>query len=183
MVKSTRRGFAGDDVTETEQFEEDVTSTEDESYVVVDTDSPHDIEVESTTITDDHRVVTKTETGDEEDFLAESEEGSAEVIDEDGESREGNRRGESVVVDEDGNEEDIELPEPEEETEEDREGSKPRRGTRSRKGSTDTVSEPEVEDVVELVDNSNRRFYGGKSPVHQDSIRAAVEVAMRDRRL
>ena len=96
MVKrrGTRRGAAGDDVTETEQFQEDVVAERDESFVVEDTDSDHTIETESTVITDDHEVVTSTEVGSEEDFVAESEEGDADTIDEDGrQGRRGNRKG------------------------------------------------------------------------------------------
>ena len=156
--KGTRRGFAGDDVTETEQFQDDVVAERDESFVVEDTDSDHTIETESTVITDDHEVVTSTEVGSEEDFVAESEEGDAETIDEDGRQgrrkglrRRGSRRGESVIMDEDGTTEEVDLPEPDE-----REGR--------RKG-------------------SRMGAYGGKSPEHQSSIKAAVSVAMSDRRL
>ena len=92
--KGTRRGFAGDDVTETKQFQDDVVAERDESFVVEDTDSDHTIETESTVITDDHEVVTSTEVGSEEDFVAESEEGDAETIDEDGrQGRQGRRKG------------------------------------------------------------------------------------------
>ena len=82
--KGTRRGSAGDDVTETEQFQDDVVAERDESLVVEDTDSDHTIETESTVITDDHEVVTSTEVGSEENFVAESEEGDADTINEDG---------------------------------------------------------------------------------------------------
>jgi hypothetical protein len=89
--KGTRRGFAGDDVTETKQFQDDVVAERDESFVVEDTDSDHALETESTVITDDHEVVTSTEVGSEEDFVAESEEGDADTINEDG--RQGRRKG------------------------------------------------------------------------------------------
>lgn len=171
-VKKTRRGFAGDDVTDNRDYQEEVVPEKDESYIVEDTDSPHEIDEESEVITDDHQVVIDEESGDEEDFVAESEDGDAETIDEDGEGREGRRgkkrrgskrrgvrrtrKGDSVlgsevadlVMNEEGDTEEVELPEPDEE----REG---RRGA----------------------------VYGGKSPEHQASIQAAVSIAMRDRRL
>ena len=168
--KGTRRGFAGDDVTDNQDYIEEVVPAEDDSYVVEGTDSPEDIEKESEIIDDQHNVVLVNDEGTEEEFMAESEDGEAELIDEDGgESREGRRRGRKsvrrgsrrgdtvdVVTDEEGNTEEVELPEPDE-----REGR--RRGIRrgSRRGSV----------------------YGGRSPEHQESIRAAVSVAMKDRRL
>ena len=173
--KGNRRGFAGDDVTDNQDYIEEVVPQEDDSYVVEGTDSPDTIETESEMIDDQHNVIIESDQGTEEEFLAESEDGEAEVIDEDGgESREGrrrgrnvarrgvrrgSRRGESVEVttDEEGNTEDVRLPEPDE-----REGR--RRGVRrggSRKGSV----------------------YGGRSPEHQESIRSAVAIAMKDRRL
>lgn len=172
MKKKHRRGFAGDDVTDNRDYQEEVVPEKDESYIVEDTDSPHEIEEESEVITDDHQVVLDEESGDEEDFVAESEDGDAETIDEDGEGREGRRgkkrrgakrrgvrrtrKGDSVlgsevadlVMNEEGDTEEVELPEPDEE----REG---RRGA----------------------------VYGGRSPEHQASIQAAVSIAMRDRRL
>ena len=168
--KGARRGFAGDDVTDNQDYIEEVVPGEDDSYVVEGTDSPEDIETESEIIDDQHNVVLVSDEGTEEEFMAESEDGEAELIDEDGgESREGRRRGRKsvrrgsrrgdtvdVVTDEEGNTEEVELPEPDE-----REGR--RRGIRrgSRRGSV----------------------YGGRSPEHQESIRAAVSVAMKDRRL
>lgn len=167
--KKTRRGFAGDDVTENKDYQEEVLKSEDDSYVVEDTDSPEEITEESEVITDDHEVVIEEDTGTEEDFVAEAEDGEAEEIDEEeisDELRMGKRRGESeepedkieedeevldLVMNEDGDTEEVTLPEPDEE--EDRKGS--RRGS----------------------------VYGGKSPEHQESIRAAVAIAMKDRRL
>ena len=244
--KGTRRGFAGDDVTETEQFQDDVVAERDESFVVEDTDSDHTIETESTVITDDHEVVTSTEVGSEEDFVAESEEGDADTIDEDGRQgrrkglrRRGSRRGESVIMDEDGTTEEVDLPEPDEEELEEREGRRGRRTRRgSRKGATlvdgkspmdylkmlvelqglseqydiiqsgdeDAAEEylkedaynngksyeesvrsiaEEFEDDSYLGGRKGSRMgaYGGKSPEHQSSIKAAVSVAMSDRRL
>ena len=168
--KGARRGFAGDDVTDNQDYIEEVVPAEDDSYVVEGTDSPERIETESEIIDDQHNVVLVSDEGTEEEFMAESEDGEAELIDEDGgESREGRRKGRKsvrrgsrrgdtvdVVTDEEGNTEKVELPEPDE-----REGR--RKGIRrgSRRGSV----------------------YGGRSPEHQESIRAAVSVAMKDRRL
>lgn len=190
-VKKTRRGFAGDDVTDNRDYQEEVVPEKDESYIVEDTDSPHETEQESEIITDDHQVVIDEESGDEEDFVAESEDGDAETIDEDGVGREGrrgskkSRKGEDEESDED-----------EDEDEKEREG---RRGVkRTRKG--DSVLGSEVADLVmneagdtekvELPEpdedkREGRRgaVYGGKSPEHQASIQAAVSVAMRNRRL
>lgn len=190
-VKKTRRGFAGDDVTDNRDYQEEVVPEKDESYVVEDTDSPHETEQESEVITDDHQVVLDEESGDEEEFVAESEDGDAETIDEDGVGREGrrgskkSRKGEAEESDED-----------EDEDEKEREG---RRGVkRTRKG--DSVLGSEVADLVmneagdtekvELPEpdedkREGRRgaVYGGKSPEHQASIQAAVSVAMRNRRL
>lgn len=267
--KKTRRGFAGD-VTENKDYQEEVLKSEDNSYVVEDTDSPEEITEESEVITDDHEVVIDEETGTEEDFVAEAEDGEAEEIDEEEISDEregrrgkriGKRRGvrksrigrkrlgesedeevEELIMNEDGDTEEVELPEPDEE---DRRG---RRGKRhgSRKGEADPFEEMfEVQskfdtksDVTEafkkeglpglVVDISSQspagqniceslarkwgcsvdaaeivfdtvvngdgylggrkgsrkgNIYGGKSPEHQESIRAAVSVAMKDRRL
>lgn len=168
--KKTRRGFAGDDVTENKDYQEEVLKSEDDSYVVEDTDSPEEITEESEVITDDHEVVINEDTGTEEDFVAEAEDGEAEEIDEEeisDEPRMGRKRlGEAeepedkieedeevvdLVMNEDGDTEEVKLTEPDEE--EDRKGS--RRGS----------------------------VYGGKSPEHQESIRAAVAIAMKDRRL
>lgn len=212
MKKKHRRGFAGDDVTDNRDYQEEVVPEKDESYIVEDTDSPHEIEEESEVITDDHQVVIDEESGDEEDFVAESEDGDAETIDEDGEGREGrrgkkrhgskkSRRGESE--DEESEEESDEDEDEDEKEREGRRGVKrrgmKRRGTRrTRKG--DSVLGSEVADLVmneagdteevELPepDESEREgrrgaVYGGRSPEHQASIQAAVSIAMRDRRL
>ena len=174
MRKGRRRGLAGDDVTDNQDYIEEVVPEEDDSYVVAGTDSPEEIERESEIIDDDHNVILVSDKGTEEEFMAESEDGEAELIDEDGgESREGRRKGRKVarrgvrrgvrrgdtidvVTDEEGNTEEVDLPEPDE-----REGR--RKGIRrgSRRGSV----------------------YGGRSPEHQESIRSAVSVAMKDRRL
>lgn len=192
-VKKTRRGFAGDDVTDNRDYQEEVVPEKDESYIVEDTDSPHKTEQESEVITDDHQVVIDEESGDEEDFVAESEDGDAETIDEDGAGREGRRGSKKSRK---GESEDEESDEDEDEDEKEREG---RRGVRrTRKG--DSVLGSEVADLVmneagdtekvELPEpdedkREGRRgaVYGGKSPEHQASIQAAVSVAMRNRRL
>ena len=192
-VKKTRRGFAGDDVTDNRDYQEEVVPEKDESYIVEDTDSPHETEQESEVITDDHQVVLDEESGDEEDFVAESEDGDAETIDEYGVGREGRRGSKKSRK---GEAEDEESDEDEDEDEKEREG---RRGVkRTRKG--DSVLGSEVADLVmneagdtekvELPEpdedkREGRRgaVYGGKSPEHQASIQAAVSVAMRNRRL
>ena len=154
MKKKHRRGFAGDDVTDNRDYQEEVVPEKDESYIVEDTDSPHEIEEESEVITDDHQVVIDEESGDEEDFVAESEDGDAETIDEDGEGREGrrgkkrrgskkSRRGES---------EDEESDEDEDEDEKEREGrrGKKRRGSKkSRRGESEDEESDEDEDEDE----------------------------------
>ena len=275
--KKTRRGFAGDDVTENKDYQEEVLKSEDDSYVVEDTDSPEEITEESEVITDDHEVVIDEDTGTEEDFVAEAEYGEAEEIDEEEEisdEREG-RRGkrigkrhgvrksrigrkrlgesdepeddiekedeevEELIMNEDGDTEEVELPEPDEE----REGRRgKRRGVRrgSRKGATIVDGKsplkylmmleylqgfPEEREIIESGDEDaaeeylrkdaeingqtyeeavrsieeeysdddsylggrkgsrKGNIYGGKSPEHQESIRAAVSIAMKDRRL
>lgn len=270
--KKTRRGFAGDDVTENKDYQEEVLKSEDDSYVVEDTDSPEEITEESEVITDDHEVVIDEDTGTEEDFVAEAEDGEAEEIDEEEISDEregrrgkriGKRRGvrksrigrkrlgesdepeddiekedeevEELIMNEDGDTEEVELPEPDEE----REGSRGvRRG--SRKGATIVDGKsplkylmmleylqgfPEEREIIESGDEDaaeeylrkdaeingqtyeeavrsieeeysdddsylggrkgsrKGNIYGGKSPEHQESIRAAVSIAMKDRRL
>ena len=205
--KGNRRGFAGDDVTDNQDYMEEVVPQEDDSYVVKGTDSPDEIEVESETIDDQHNVVTDTDEGTEEEFLAESEEGDADVIDEDGESREGRRKGSKGIrrgrrrgeSDEDELEEDLEeLEEDTEELKEDRKGRKvARRGRRNgdavkvimdEEGNTESVDLPEPDEREGLrrgIRRGSRKgsVYGGKSPEHQESIRSAVSVAMKDRRL
>lgn len=242
MAIRTRRGSAGEDVTATEQFVEDVVATdEDQSYEVEGTDSPEDTVQEATVITDDHEVVNPIEDGEIVD----------EEIEETREGRRGSRKGygedeevEEVIMNEDGDTQEVELPEPDEEELEEREGRRGRRTRRgSRKGATmvdgkspmeylrilhelqcfpeereilasgdeDAAEEylkkdaqlnnqtyeeavrsivKEYEDLSDLdVRNGSRKgsrkgnAYGGKSEVHQESIKAAVAVAMRDRRL
>ena len=203
--KGTRRGFAGDDVTETEQFQDDVVAERDESFVVEDTDSDHTIETESTVITDDHEVVTSTEVGSEEDFVAESEEGDADTIDEDGRQgrrkglrRRGSRRGGDAEDHVEDLEEELgdveeEIEDVEESEDEEREGRRKglrRRGSRrgesvimDEDGTTEEVDLPEPDEREGRRKGSRMGAYGGKSPKHQTSIKAAVAVAMTDRRL
>ena len=203
--KGTRRGFAGDDVTETEQFQDDVVAERDESFVVEDTDSDHTIETESTVITDGHEVVTSTEGGSEEDFVAESEDGDADTIDEDGRQgrrkglrRRGSRRGgdeEYHVEDLEEELEDVEeeIEDVEESEDEERQGRRKglrRRGSRrgesvimDEDGTTEEVDLPEPDEREGRRKGSRMGAYGGKSPEHQSSIKAAVSVAMSDRRL
>lgn len=205
MVKrrGTRRGFAGDDVTETEQFQDDVVAERDESFVVEDTDSDHTIETESTVITDDHEVVTSTEVGSEENFVAESEEGDADTINEDGETRQGSRCGETETeelleeaeshleeVEDDLEDEDEDVEESEDEEREGRRKGLRRRGSRrgesvvmDEDGTTEEVDLPEPDEREGRRKGSRMGAYGGKSPEHQSSIKAAVSVAMSDRRL
>ena len=65
MSIRSRKGSAGDDVTSTEQFVEDVTvADEDQSYEVEGTDSPGETVQEATVITDDHEVVNPIEDGE-----------------------------------------------------------------------------------------------------------------------
>ena len=190
--KGTRRGFAGDVVAE-----------RDESFVVEDTDSDHTIETESTVITDDHEVVTSTEVGSEEDFVAESEEGDADTIDEDGRQgrRKGRRRGSRRGGDAEDHVEDLEeeledveeeIEDVEESEDEEREGRRKGRRRGSRRGESVIMDEDGTTEEVDLPEPDEREgrrkgsrmgAYGGKSPEHQSSIKAAVSVAMSDRRL
>ena len=91
-----RRGAAGEGVVDTEQFAENVTPEEDDSYVVVDAATGDATQQKSVEITDAHEVVENEETGSEEDFLAQEEgsEGAEEITKE---SREG-RRGATTTV-------------------------------------------------------------------------------------
>lgn len=239
MAIRTRRGSAGEDVTATEQFVEDVVATdEDQSYEVEGTDSPEETVQEATVITDDHEVVNPIEDGEIVD----------EEIEETREGRRGSRKGdgeeedvEEVIMNEDGDTQEVELPEPDEEEREGRRGRRNRRG--SRKGSTlvdgkspmdylkmleELQGFPEERELIASGDENaaeeylkkdaqlnNQTYeeavrsiaeeygddsylggrkgsrkgsrkgiaYGGKSEVHQESIKAAVAVAMRDRRL
>lgn len=231
MAIRSRKGSAGDDVTSTEQFVEDVVvADEDQSYEVEGTDSPEETVQEATVITDDHEVINPIEDGEiAEEDIDESREGRG--------VRRGSRKGdveeedvEEVIMNEDGDTQEVELPEPDEEELEEREGRRGkrrdvRRGSRKGRASDDTVdviintaerefgdledltgSQAELlchkvsditgesyEEVMDLLSEMDERqgrkgsrkgiSYGGKSEVHQESIKAAVAVAMRDRRL
>ena len=187
--KSKRRGAAGEGVVDTEQFAENVTPEEDDSYVVVDAATGDATKQKSVEITDAHEVVENEETGSEEDFLAQEEgsEGSEEITKE---SREG-RRGATTTVttDEDGNTEEVEIEDDDEESEDEdeteREGSC-RRGRRrgSRRGRR--CGEPEAPESVGLIEEPVQvapTGQGGKAPEHQTSIKSAVAFALKDRRL
>ena len=248
MAIKTRRGSAGEDVTATEQFVEDVVATdEDQSYEVEGTDSPEETVQEATVITDDHEVVNPIEDGeivDEE--IEETREGRRGRR-----TRRGVRRGlrkgdgeeeevEEVIINEDGDTQEVELPEPDEEELEELEESEEREGRRGRRtrrgvrrglrkgltygelrdmlptngdadeedrifkevGFDDTTEEADVffralegdpgssyifEQTIGRAGgrrgSRNGNAYGGKSEVHQESIKAAVAIAMRDRRL
>lgn len=167
MAIKTRRGSAGEDVTATEQFVEDVVTTdEDQSYEVEGTDSPEETVQESTVITDDHEVVNPIEDG--------------EIVDEEiEETREGSRKGDSeeedveeVIMNEDGDTQEVELPEPDEEED-----------IKGEDGDTQDVAPSEHDELKGRMGSRKGNAYGGKSEVHQESIKAAVAVAMRDRRL
>lgn len=181
--KLKRRGAAGEGVVDTEQFAENVTPEEDDSYVVVDAATGDATEQKSVEITDDHEVVEHEETGSEEDFLAQEEgsEGAEEITEE---SREG-RRGATTTVttDEDGNTEEVEIEDDEESEDEDeteREGRSCRRGRRVRRGEAEA---PESEGLIEEPVQAAPTGQGGKAPEHQASIKSAVAFALKDRRL
>ena len=198
--KGSRRGFAGDDVTQNQDYVETVVPEEDDSYVVEGTDSPKETATDSEVITDQHDVVITEDQGTEEDFVAESANGDAETIDEDGQGREGRRGSRRGDADEDKVEDDVddikdeadELEDDVEETEdEDKEERQGRRGRRrgdaveevvlNEDGDTEEVDLPEP-DETETVERKGA-VYGGHSPEHQASIKAAVALAMKDRRL
>ena len=166
--KLKRRGAAGEGVVDTEQFAENVTPEEDDSYVVENAATGGETEQKSVEITDEHEVVEHTETGSEEDFLAQ-EEGSegAEEIKED--TRQGAKT--TVTTDEDGDTEEVEIEDDEEESEDEDEVE--------RKGEAEA---PEVKDLVEEPVQAPTG-QGGKAPEHQSSIKAAVAFALKDRRL
>lgn len=137
MAIKTRKGSAGEDVTATEQFVEDVVATdEDQSYEVEGTDSPEETVQEATVITDDHEVVNPIEDGeivDEE--IEETREGRRGRR-----TRRGSRKGdgeeedvEEVIMNEDGDTQEVELPEPDEEELEEIEESEEREGRRGRR--------------------------------------------------
>ena len=177
--KLKRRGAAGEGVVDTEQFAENVTPEEDDSYVVEDAATGGETEQKSVEITDEHEVVEHTETGSEEDFLAQEEgsEGAEEIKEE---SRQGATT--TVTTDEDGNTEEVEIDaddeesedkESEDEDETEREGS-------CRRGATEA---PESEGLIEEHVQPAPTGQGGKAPEHQTSIKAAVAFALKDRRL
>lgn len=170
--KLKRKGAAGEGVVDTEQFAENVTPEEDDSYVVEDAATGGETEQKSVEITDEHEVVENTETGSEKDFLAQ-EEGSegAEEIKED--TRQGAKT--TVTTDEDGDTEEVEIEDDEEESEDEYEVE--RKG--SRRGEAEA---PEAEDLVEEPVQAPTG-QGGKAPEHQTSIKAAVAFALKDRRL
>lgn len=179
--KLKRRGAAGEGVVDTEQFAENVTPEEDDSYVVVDAATGDETTQKSVEITDAHEVVEHEETGSEEDFLAQEEgsEGAEEITEE---SREG-RRGATTTVttDEDGNTEEVEIDSDDEESEDEdeteREGSC-RRGRRRGE-----VEAPESGGLIEEPVQVAPTGQGGKAPEHQTSIKSAVAFALKDRRL
>lgn len=254
MAIKTRKGSAGEDVTATEQFVEDVVATdEDQSYEVEGTDSPEENVQEATVITDDHEVVNPIEDGE----IVDEEIEETREVRRGRRTRRGSRKGdgeeediEEVIMNEDGDTQEVELPEPDEEELEEIEASEEREGRRgrrtrrgSRKGATlvdgkspmdylkmleelqgfpeereiiasgdenaaeeylkkdaqlnNQTYEEAVRSIAEEYDddsylggrNGSRKgsrkgiSYGGKSEVHQESIKAAVAVAMRDRRL
>lgn len=184
--KLKRRGAAGEGVVDTEQFAENVTPEEDDSYVVVDAATGDTTEQKSVEITDDHEVVENEETGSEEDFLAQEEgsEGAEEITEE---SREG-RRGATTTVttDEDGNTEEVEIEDDEDEDEDETEREGRRCGRRHgrrfgrRRGEAEA---PESEGLIEEPVQPAPTGQGGKAPEHQTSIKSAVAFALKDRRL
>ncbi len=206
--KGSRRGFAGDDVTQNQDYVETVVPEEDDSYVVEGTDSPKETVTDSEVITDQHDVVITEDQGTEEDFVAESANGDAETIDEDGQGREGRRGSRRGDADEDEVEDDVDdikeeadeleddVEETEDEDKEERQGRRGRRYGRRRgrrrgdaveevilneDGDTEEVDLPEP-DETETTERKGA-VYGGHSPEHQASIQAAVALAMKDRRL
>lgn len=206
--KGSRRGFAGDDVTQNQDYVETVVPEEDDSYVVEGTDSPKETATDSEVITDQHDVVITEDQGTEEDFVAESANGDAETIDEDGQGREGRRGSRRGDADEDEVEYDVDdikedadeleddVEETEDEDKEERQGRRGRRYGRRRghrrgdaveevilneDGDTEEVDLPEP-DETETTERKGA-VYGGHSPEHQASIQAAVALAMKDRRL
>lgn len=167
--KLTRRGAAGEGVVDTEQFAENVTPEEDDSYVVEDAATGGETEQKSVEVTDDHEVVEHEETGSEEDFLAQAEgTDGAEEITETPEERKGAKT--TVTTDEDGNTEEVEIEDEEESEDEDK---------------TERLGEAEAPESEDLVEEPVQAptGQGGKAPEHQNSIKAAVAFALKDRRL
>lgn len=171
--KLKRKGAAGEGVVDTEQFAENVTPEEDDSYVVEDAATGGETEQKSVEITDEHEVVEHTETGSEEDFLAQEEgsEGAEEIKEE---SRQGAKT--TVTTDEDGNTEEVEIDADDEESEDEDETE--REGSCRRGEAEVTEAEDLVEEPVQTPTGQ-----GGKAPEHQSSIKAAVAFALKDRRL
>ena len=170
--KLKRRGAAGEGVVDTEQFAENVTPEEDDSYVVEDAATGGETEQKSVEITDEHEVVEHTETGSEEDFLAQEEgsEGAEEIKEE---SRKGAKT--TVTTDEDGSTEEVEIEDDDEESEDEDK-------VEEREGRRGEAEVPEAEDLVEEPVQAPTG-QGGKAPEHQSSIKAAVAFALKDRRL
>lgn len=172
--KLKRRGAAGEGVVDTEQFAENVTPEEDDSYVVEDAATGGETTQKSVEITDAHEVVEHEETGSEEDFLAQEEgsEGAEEIT-------EGSRKGAktTVTTDEDGDTEEVEIDDDDEEESEDEDKTEEREG---RKGAAEA---PEAEGLIEEPVQAAPTGQGGKAPEHQTSIKAAVAFALKDRRL
>ena len=177
--KLKRRGAAGEGVVDTEQFAENVTPEEDDSYVVENAATGGETEQKSVEITDEHEVVEHTETGSEEDFLAQEEgsEGAEEIKEE---SRQGAKT--TVTTDEDGNTEEVEIDADDEESEDEEsedEDETEREGS-CRRGATEA---PESEGLIEEHVQPAPTGQGGKAPEHQTSIKSAVAFALKDRRL
>lgn len=170
--KLKRKGAAGEGVVDTEQFAENVTPEEDDSYVVEDAATGGETEQKSVEITDEHEVVEHTETGSEEDFLAQEEgsEGAEEIKEE---SRQGAKT--TVTTDEDGSTEEVEIEDDDEESEDEDK-------VEEREGRRGEAEAPEAEDLVEEPVQTPTG-QGGKAPEHQSSIKAAVAFALKDRRL
>lgn len=175
--KLKRRGAAGEGVVDTEQFAENVTPEEDDSYVVENAATGGETEQKSVEITDEHEVVEHTETGSEEDFLAQEEgsEGAEEITEE---SRKGAKT--TVTTDEDGDTEEVEIEDDDEESE-DEDKTEEREGRRfgKRRGEAEA---PEAEVLIEEPVQTPTG-QGGKAPEHQTSIKSAVAFALKDRRL
>lgn len=175
--KLKRRGAAGEGVVDTEQFAENVTPEEDDSYVVEDAATDGETTQKSVEITDAHEVVEHEETGSEEDFLVQEEgsEGAEEIKEGSREGRKGAKT--TVTTDEDGDTEEVELDDDDEEESEDEDKTEEHEG---RKGAAEA---PEAEGLIEEPVQAAPTGQGGKAPEHQTSIKAAVAFAMKDRRL
>ena len=204
MAIRSRKGSAGDDVTSTEQFvEEVVVADEDQSYEVEGTDSPEETVQEATVITDEHEVVNPIEDGeivDEE--IEETREGRrGRRVTRKG-SRRGSRKG-ATMVDGKSPMEYLKMLEELQGFPEEREiiasGDEDAAEEYLKKDAqlNNQTYEEAVRSIAEEYNDDSylggrkgsrkgsRKgiAYGGKSEVHQESIKAAVAVAMRDRRL